>query len=45
MKDDLVELVRELRGRRAARDRPGVAALVAEDVGWHEPGDFDYSGD
>jgi ketosteroid isomerase-like protein len=39
------DLVRRLYEARKRRDFAGVAELLAEDVVWHEPGDFDYSGD
>jgi uncharacterized protein len=44
MKDN-ASIVRGLYAARAAGDWPAVARLLAEDVVWHEPGQFDYSGD
>jgi ketosteroid isomerase-like protein len=38
------QVVREFYARRAAGDWHGVRALLAADVGWHEPGDYDFSG-
>lgn len=38
-------IVRRLYHARAAGDFAALAGLLAEDVVWHEPGRFDYSGD
>jgi ketosteroid isomerase-like protein len=40
-----VAVIRRLYAARAAGDVQAVGALLAEDVVWHEPGSFDYSGD
>jgi len=37
--------IRELYQARARQDWETVAALLADDVAWHEPGDQDFSGD
>ena len=37
--------IRELYQARKRRDWETVAALLADDVAWHEPGDQDFSGD
>jgi ketosteroid isomerase-like protein len=37
--------IRELYDARARRDWNAVRALLADDVGWHEPGEEDHSGD
>jgi hypothetical protein len=37
--------VRELYEARARRDWHAVGTLLAEEVGWHEPGEEDHSGD
>jgi uncharacterized protein len=39
------DVVRRLYAARAAGDFATVAELLADDVVWHEPGEFDYSGD
>ena len=39
------DVVRRLYAARAAGDFAAVAALLADDIVWHEPGQFDYSGD
>lgn len=36
--------IRDLYDARARRDWVGVRACLAEDVGWHEPGEADHSG-
>ncbi|HEX2111527.1 MAG TPA: nuclear transport factor 2 family protein [Gaiellaceae bacterium] len=38
------DVVRRRYAARAAGDFDGVARLLADDVAWHEPGQFDYSG-
>jgi hypothetical protein len=37
-------VIRELYAARARRDWDAVRALLADEVGWHEPGDEDHSG-
>jgi ketosteroid isomerase-like protein len=37
--------IRELYDARARRDWDAVASLLADPVGWHEPGEEDHSGD
>ena len=37
--------IRELYDARARGDLESVGALLADDVGWHEPGSEDYSGE
>jgi len=37
--------IRELYDARARRDWDAVASLLADQVGWHEPGEEDHSGD
>lgn len=37
--------IRELYDARRRRDWDAVGALLADEVGWHEPGDEDHSGD
>jgi len=37
--------IRELYESRARRDWGAVGALLADEVGWHEPGEEDHSGD
>jgi ketosteroid isomerase-like protein len=39
------QAIRELYAARARRDWDAVRALFAEEIGWHEPGEEDYSGD
>ncbi|MBA2615960.1 MAG: nuclear transport factor 2 family protein [Actinobacteria bacterium] len=39
------DVVRKLYEARKRRDFARAAELLAEEVVWHEPGDFDYSGD
>jgi uncharacterized protein len=39
------EIVRRLYAARAGGDFDEVARLLADDIVWHEPGEFDYSGD
>lgn len=39
------QAIREFYNARARRDWAGVAAVLADDVGYHEPGDEDHSGD
>ena len=39
------DIVRRLYAARAAGDFEEVGRLLADDVVWHEPGRFDYSGD
>jgi len=39
------DVVRRLYAARAAGDFEEVAELLADDIVWHEPGEFDYSGD
>ena len=39
------EVVRRLYAARAVGDFDAVARLLAGDIVWHEPGQFDYSGD
>ena len=38
-------IVRHVYSARAAGDFTALARLLAEDIVWHEPGGFDYSGD
>jgi ketosteroid isomerase-like protein len=38
-------VIRDLYGARARRDWEAVGALLADKVGWHEPGEEDHSGD
>jgi uncharacterized protein len=38
------QLIRGLYDARARRDWDAVHALLADEVGWHEPGDGDHSG-
>jgi uncharacterized protein len=42
---DHAEVVRRLYAARAGDDFDEVARLLADDIVWHEPGEFDYSGD
>jgi uncharacterized protein len=37
--------IRELYDARARRDWDAVRSLLADEVGWHEPGEEDHSGD
>ena len=37
--------IRELYAARARRDWDAVGSLLADEVGWHEPGEEDHSGD
>jgi ketosteroid isomerase-like protein len=37
--------IRDLYAARARRDWDAVRALFAEEIGWHEPGEEDHSGD
>jgi uncharacterized protein len=37
--------IRELYEARARRDWVAVGALFADEIGWHEPGEEDHSGD
>jgi uncharacterized protein len=37
--------IRELYDARRRRDWDAVAALLGDEVGWHEPGEEDHSGD
>ena len=37
--------IRDLYEARARRDWEAVGALLADEVGWHEPGEEDHSGD
>ena len=39
------EAIRELYAARARRDWPAVGSLLADEVGYHEPGEEDHSGD
>jgi uncharacterized protein len=39
------QAIRDLYEARARRDWDAVAALLADEVGWHEPGEEDLSGD
>ena len=39
------QLIRKLYDARARRDWDAVRALLADEVGWHEPGDEEHSGD
>lgn len=39
------QAIREFYNARARRDWARVAAVLADDVGYHEPGDEDHSGD
>ncbi len=43
--DDKERAIRELYEARAQRDWDAVRALFADEVGWHEPGEEDHSGD
>jgi uncharacterized protein len=43
--DPKEQAIRELYAHRARRDWDAVRALFAEEIGWHEPGEEDYSGD
>lgn len=43
--NDNASIVRRLYAARAAGDVAAAARLLADDVLWHEPGQFDYSGD
>ena len=38
------QAIRELYAARGRRDWDAVASLLADEVGWHEPGDEDHSG-
>jgi uncharacterized protein len=38
-------LIRDLYDARARRDWDAVGAVLADEVGWHEPGEEDHSGD
>jgi uncharacterized protein len=38
-------LIRNLYDARARRDWDAVGAALADEVGWHEPGEEDHSGD
>jgi len=38
-------VIRNFYEARARRDLQAIRALLTDDVRWHEPGDFDYSGD
>jgi hypothetical protein len=43
--DPKEQAIRELYAARARRDWDAVRALFADEIGWHEPGEEDYSGD
>ena len=43
--NDNADIVRGLYAARAAANLDEVTRLLAEDIVWHEPGQFDYSGD
>jgi ketosteroid isomerase-like protein len=43
--DTKEQAIRDLYAARARRDWDAVRALLADEVGWHEPGDEDHSGD
>lgn len=43
--DANADIVRRLYAARAAGSCEEVAEFFADDIIWHEPGDFDYSGD
>ena len=38
-------VIRELYEARARKDWDAVRSLLADDVGWHDPGDEDHAGD
>ncbi|TDC58729.1 nuclear transport factor 2 family protein [Actinomadura sp. KC345] len=44
MGSEIERVVRDLYEARARWDLDAVGSLLAEDVGWHEPGEEDYSG-
>jgi ketosteroid isomerase-like protein len=43
--DQKERVIRDLYDARARRDWDAVGALLADEVGWHEPGEEDHSGD
>jgi len=43
--DPKEDVIRELYAARARRDWDAVGALLADEVGWQEPGNEDHSGD
>lgn len=43
--DPKERVIRELYKARARRDWDAVGSLLADEVGWHEPGEEDLSGD
>jgi uncharacterized protein len=43
--DSKERAIRELYHARARRDWDAVRALLADEIGWHEPGEEDHSGD
>jgi hypothetical protein len=43
--DPKERVIRDFYDARARRDWDAVRALLADNVGWHEPGNEDYSGD
>ena len=43
--DEKEQVIRDFYAARARRDWEAVAALLAEEVGYHEPGEEDHSGD
>jgi ketosteroid isomerase-like protein len=43
--DNKEQVIRDLYAARARRDWRVVRALLADEVGWHEPGEEDHSGD
>jgi len=43
--DGKEQVIRELYDARARRDWDAVRALLADEVGWHEPGEEEHSGD
>ena len=45
MMDPKEEVIRGLYDARSRRDWDAVRRLLADEVGWHEPGDVDHSGE
>jgi ketosteroid isomerase-like protein len=43
--DPKERVIRELYKARARRDWDAVRLLFADEIGWHEPGEVDHSGD
>jgi uncharacterized protein len=43
--DPKEQAIRELYEARSRRDWDAVRALFADEIGWHEPGEVDHSGD